>query len=76
MVYQVAHTVSIPVIGMGGISSAEDAIEFLLAGATAVSVGTATFRHPDAALRVVDGLEAYMERHGFENVSDIRMEEE
>jgi dihydroorotate dehydrogenase (NAD+) catalytic subunit len=76
MVYQVAHTVSIPVIGMGGISSAEDPIEFLLAGATAVSVGTATFRHPDAALRVVDGLEAYMERHGFENVSDIRMEEE
>jgi dihydroorotate dehydrogenase (NAD+) catalytic subunit len=76
MVYQVAHTVSIPVIGMGGISSAEDAIEFLLAGATAVSVGTATFRHPDAALRVVDGLESYMERHGFENVSDIRMEEE
>jgi dihydroorotate dehydrogenase (NAD+) catalytic subunit len=76
MVWQTAKAVKIPVIGLGGICSATDAIEFLLAGATAVSVGTATFRHPDAALRVVDGLEAYMERHGFENVSDIRMEEE
>ena len=76
MVYQVSHAVKIPVIGMGGIATAEDAIEFLLAGATAVSVGTATFRHPDAAIRVVDGIEEYMERHGIESVSQIRLEEE
>ena len=76
MVYQVSHAVKIPVIGMGGIVTAEDAIEFLLAGAAAVSVGTATFRHPDAAIRVVDGIEEYMERHGIESVSQIRLEEE
>lgn len=76
MVYQTAHAVKIPVIGMGGIASAEDAVEFLLAGATAVSVGTATFRQPDAAIRIVDGIKAYMERHGFTDVADIRMEEE
>lgn len=76
MVYQVSHAVKIPVIGMGGIATAEDAIEFLLAGATAVSVGTATFRHPDAAIRVVNGIEEYMERHGIESVSQIRLEEE
>lgn len=75
MVYQTAHAVKIPVIGMGGIASAEDAVEFLLAGATAVSVGTATFRQPDAAIRIVDGIKAYMERHGFTDVADIRMEE-
>ena len=75
MVYQAAHAVKIPVIGMGGIETAEDAIEFLLAGAAAVSVGTANFRRPDATVRVIEGIEDYMQRHGFSSISEIRMSE-
>ncbi len=71
MVYQVANAVSLPIIGMGGISCAEDAIEFLLAGADAVSVGTANFANPGVTAEIVDGIEAYMKRHHFENVSDM-----
>ena len=71
MVYQVAQAVNIPIIGMGGISSAEDAIEFLLAGASAVSVGTANFHDPATTLKVIDGIEAYMKKNGFEHVSDM-----
>ena len=69
MVYQVAQAVNI--IGMGGISCAEDAIEFLLAGASAVSVGTANFHNPAVTLEVIDGIEAYMKKNGFENVKDM-----
>ncbi len=69
MVYEASHAVDLPVIGMGGIQNAEDAVEFLLAGACAVSVGTANFRNPRATQEIVDGLEAYMEKYGF---SDVR----
>ena len=71
MVYQVAQAVNLPIIGMGGISCAEDAIEFLLAGASAVSVGTANFHDPAVTLKVIDGIEAYMKKNGFETVKDM-----
>lgn len=69
MVYQVANAVNVPIIGMGGITTAEDAIEFLMAGATAVSVGTANFRNPMATVDVVNGIESFMNKH---NVADIK----
>ena len=71
MVYQAAHAVNIPVIGMGGIASPEDAIEFLLAGARAVSVGTANFFRPQVTSEIADGIEAYLEKYGFSRVEDI-----
>lgn len=71
MVYQVANAVKIPLIGMGGICNAEDALEFILAGATAVSVGTANFNNPNTTLEVVDGIEDYMRRHQVEDVKDL-----
>lgn len=71
MVYQVANAIQLPIIGMGGIASAEDAIEMILAGASAVSVGTANFYHPAVTMEIVDGIEAYMKKYGFENVSDM-----
>ncbi len=71
MVYQVAHAVSLPIIGMGGICTGEDAIEFLMAGAIAVSVGTANFREPAATLQVLTGIEQYMERYGIEDIAEL-----
>ncbi|MGN0326043.1 MAG: dihydroorotate dehydrogenase [Lachnospiraceae bacterium] len=71
MVYDVAHTVKIPVIGMGGIGSGEDAVEFLLAGATAVSVGTMNFVDPTTTIKVADGLESYMKKFGHEDIHEI-----
>ena len=71
MVWQVASRVGIPVVGMGGIASAEDAVEFLLAGATAVAVGTANFVDPTSCVRIVDGLAEYCARHGIARVSDL-----
>lgn len=71
MVWDAARAVKIPIIGTGGICHAEDAIEFLLAGATAVSVGSMTFRQPDAAQRVLQGLEAYLTRHRILDVSEL-----
>ena len=71
MVYQVAQAVHIPIIGMGGIASAEDAIEMILAGASAVSVGTANFYNPTITMDVVDGIEQYMKKNGFESVADM-----
>ncbi|MGN1084092.1 MAG: dihydroorotate dehydrogenase [Lachnospiraceae bacterium] len=71
MVYQVAGAVKLPIIGMGGIRTAEDALEFLMAGATAVAVGTANFVNPYTTLEVIDGIAAYMERHGVEDVRDL-----
>lgn len=71
MVYETAQAVSIPIIGMGGIASAEDALEFILAGATAVAVGTANFRNPMTTLEVLDGIGAYMKRHKVEKLTDL-----
>lgn len=72
MVYQAAHAVKIPIIGMGGIQSGEDAIEFIMAGATAVSVGTATFHNPSASVQVVQEIEDYMKRYHIEDINDLR----
>ncbi len=71
MVYQTAQAVKIPIIGMGGISSAEDAIEFLLAGASAVAVGAMNFVNPYTTVEVVEGIEAYMKQYGIENVTEL-----
>ena len=71
MVWQVAKAVKIPVIGLGGISSATDAIEFLLAGASAIEIGTANFIDPTITVKVAQGIVEYCERHGFKNVSDL-----
>ena len=71
MVYQTAQAVSIPIIGMGGIATAEDAIEMILAGATAVSIGTANFVDPRATEKIVAGIEEYMIRYNVQNVTDL-----
>lgn len=71
MVYEAAHAVKVPVIGMGGISCAKDAVEMLLAGASAVSVGTANFHNPGVTMEIVDGIEQYMEKYGFKTVADM-----
>ena len=71
MVWQVAHAVKIPVIGLGGISNATDAIEFMLAGASAVEIGTANFIDPTVSVKVARGIDDYLERHGFKSVKDI-----
>ena len=71
MVYEASHSVKIPVIGMGGITCAEDALEFILAGATAVSVGTASFNNPYTAIEVIDGIRDYMVRKNINSIKDI-----
>ena len=71
MVYQVANAVSVPIIGMGGIATPEDAIEFILAGATAVSVGTANFYNPYATIEVAEGIEDYMKQHNCEDINQL-----
>lgn len=71
MVWQTAQTVKVPIIGMGGIASATDAIEFLLAGASAVEVGTYNFVDPSVTTQIVDGIEDYMHRHGFTDIQDL-----
>jgi len=71
MVWQVANTVSVPIVGMGGVANATDAVEFLLAGATAVAVGTANFVDPTSTVRIVDGLAEYCHRHGVARVTDL-----
>lgn len=71
MVYETARAVSLPIIGMGGIMTADDAVEFLLAGATAVAVGTANFRNPEAAVEIADGIAAYMERYGIADIGEL-----
>ena len=71
MVYQVSQAVKLPIIGMGGIASAEDAIEMILAGANAVSVGTANFHNPAVTMEIVDGIEKYMQAQGFDSVADM-----
>ena len=71
MVWQTAQAVKVPIIGMGGIASAADAIEFLLAGASAVEVGTYNFVDPSVTTQIVDGIEDYMRRHGFTDIQDL-----
>ena len=71
MVYQAAQAVNIPIIGMGGITNTDDALEFILAGATAVSVGTANFANPYAAKEVAEGIENYMRRYQVEDIRDL-----
>lgn len=72
MTHQVAHAVKIPVMGIGGIAAWRDAVEFIMAGATAVQVGTATFTKPDIALDIIEGIEAFMEKEGITNLSEVR----
>ena len=71
MVYQAAKAVKVPVIGMGGIASAEDAIEMMLAGASAVSVGTANFHNPAVTMEIVEGIEAYLKENHIEDVGEL-----
>ncbi len=71
MVYQVAHSVNIPVIGLGGIMTAQDALEFLMCGATAVEIGTANFIDPAVTIKVRDGINDWLDRHGVADVRDI-----
>lgn len=71
MVYQAANAISLPIIGMGGIASADDAIEMILAGASAVSVGTANFYNPGVTMEIAEGIRRYMETYGFEKVEDM-----
>lgn len=71
MVWQVAHAVKIPVVGLGGISCANDALEFLMAGARAIEVGTANFVDPTVTVKIVEGLESYCNRHGIKDINEI-----
>ena len=71
MVWQVAHAVKIPVIGLGGIMTATDAIEFMLAGATAIQVGTANFIDPQISIKIVQGIENYLVRHNISSVKEL-----
>lgn len=71
MVYQVANAVSLPIIGMGGIATAEDALEFIMAGATAVSVGTANFYNPYATVEIAEGIEAFMKKQSVEDIREL-----
>lgn len=71
MVYEASHAVSIPVVGMGGIATYEDAIEMMLAGATAVSVGTANFRNPSVTMEIVDGIEKFMSDNKIEDIKEL-----
>lgn len=71
MVYQVANAVNLPIIGMGGIQNTEDALELILAGATAVSVGTANFANPMVTMEIVDGTEQYMQMHGVADINEL-----
>ena len=72
MVYQVANAVDVPIIGMGGISTAEDAIEFIMAGATMVSVGTANFNNPTVTLDIINGIEQFMNDNKISSLDEIR----
>ena len=71
MVYQVAQAVKIPILGMGGIRTSEDALEFIMAGATMVAVGTANFNEPATTVQIVQGIEEFMELHGVEDISEL-----
>lgn len=72
MVHQVAHAVHVPVMGIGGITTFEDAIEFIMAGATVIQVGTASFMKPDIAMDIIDGMESWLEEQGIGSIGEIR----
>ena len=72
MVYQVANAIKLPIIGMGGIANADDALEFIMAGATAVSVGTANFNDPCTTIKVIDGIKEYMLKYGVKDIAELR----
>jgi dihydroorotate dehydrogenase (NAD+) catalytic subunit len=71
MVWQVSKAVNIPIVGLGGIMNATDAIEFFLAGATAIEIGTANFIDPAVTMKVVDGIEEYLKKHNYESIKQI-----
>ena len=71
MVYEVAQTVKVPLIGIGGIASASDALEFMIAGATAVQIGTANYYDPRVTIKVIDGLAEYCQNKGISNISSL-----
>lgn len=71
MVYQVANAVKLPIIGMGGIMNAEDALEFIMAGASMVAVGTANFINPGVTMEIVEGIELYMKKHGIDDIKEL-----
>ena len=71
MVYQAANSVNIPILGMGGVVTYEDAIELMMAGATMVAVGTANFNNPNATIEIIDGIADYMKRTGINDISEI-----
>jgi dihydroorotate dehydrogenase (NAD+) catalytic subunit len=71
MVYQVARSVEIPVVGLGGISTAEDALAFMMCGATAIEIGTANFLDPAVSIKVRDGMNDWLDRHGVSSVKEI-----
>ena len=71
MTYEVSQTVKIPVIGMGGITSGEDAVEFLLAGASAIMVGTWNFVNPQVCIEIINGINCYLKRYGYSSVKEI-----
>jgi dihydroorotate dehydrogenase (NAD+) catalytic subunit len=71
MVYEVKQAVKIPIIGLGGIMNSDDAIEFIIAGATAIAVGTANFVNPLAAVEILDGMIGYMKMHGIEDIGSL-----
>ena len=72
MIYQVAKAVNVPIIGMGGICNGEDAIEFIMAGATAVAIGTANFSNPMATIETIEGIQQYMEQYNIKDINEIR----
>ena len=72
MVYQTAKAVDVPIIGMGGIANGEDAIEFIMAGATAVAIGTANFSNPMATIETINGIQNYMEQYDIKDIADIK----
>ena len=71
MVWQTYHAVKIPIIGLGGISNWKDAVEFMLAGATAIQIGTYNFVDPTVSIKVIDGMNDYCDRHGFKSVKEL-----
>ena len=72
MVHEVSKAVDVPIIGMGGIMTGEDAVEFILAGATGIAVGMANFTNPTATIDVLDGIEEYMHKYKFSSIDEIR----
>jgi dihydroorotate dehydrogenase (NAD+) catalytic subunit len=74
MVWELCHAVSVPVVGLGGIACANDALEFLMAGATALQVGSATFSHPNTMIEIINGIESYMHSYKLSAVGEISLE--